>query len=202
VLKRLTLLTATLLALGLLLAACGGDDDDDDDDDDGTDETVVEGDDDSDETPAPTEAADDDDGDDDEVSGTDPCTLLTTEEVNELLGEAVDEPAPAQELGLFLNCSWFASAEGSFANVILQLLNDFPGGAQGYYDSVVNGLETGGDEFEEVSGLGDQAVYFAGLMLVREGDNAFTVSVNVTDGDAATSRARAEDAARLILERL
>jgi hypothetical protein len=201
----------------MAVASCGGDDDDDDlvesedggaddvdapaddEDDQGDEDDPAEGDDDSaaDETEA---EADDDDDESDESS--DACSLLTVEEAEGILGETVSGAEPSQPSPLFAVCSWPAESTESFAIIVLQVLDEFPGGAEAFHDTTLEGLEQSGEEGEEISGLGDEAVYYAGLLQVREGDELFAISVTLADGDDASNRAATEEAAQLVLDNL
>ena len=129
------------------------------------------------------------------------CSLLTAEEAESLLEEPVSEPEGDSTTPIFDVCSWTAEAVDSFAIIVLQILTDeFPGGAEDFYDNTITGL--GGEDFEEISGLGDEAVYYAGLLQVREGDELFAVSVNLEGGDEESNKAKTEEAAEIVLGNL
>jgi hypothetical protein len=202
-LRILAALGAAFIAL-TAAAACGGDDDNDDIVDQ-AEEEAEEADDDDEEVAEEEgeieeeveEEADDNDDDD----GVDPCSLLTTEEAEALLEEPVNDPEGDSTTPLFDVCSWTAEAVDSFSIIVLQVLTDeFPAGAEAFYDSTIEGLE--GQEFEEISGLGDEAVYYAGLLQVREGDNLIALSVTLQDADEETNKAKTEEAAGIVLDRL
>ncbi|HEX5939665.1 MAG TPA: hypothetical protein VFZ12_04850 [Dehalococcoidia bacterium] len=204
-----------LLAAGTL-AACGGDDDDADVAESVEEEVEDAGDeDDGDATPIGDEEVesddpveDDDDAADDAVEGGDDdddagevCSLLTIEEAESLLEEAVSDPEGGSTTPIFDVCSWAAEAVDSFSIIVLQVLtDDFPGGAEDFYNSTIEGLQN--EEFEEISGLGDEAVYYAGLLQVREGDNLIALSVTIDGSDEETNKAKTEEAAEIVLDRL
>lgn len=204
-----------VLAMALLttavLASCGGGDDDDDDAGDEAEEAAEPAEDQAEDEEQASEQDDDDDaeegeepeaeGDDDDDDGADPCSLLTTEEAEALLEEPVSDPVGDSTTPIFDVCSWAAEATDSFSIIVLQVLTDeFPGGAEQFYDSTIEGLQS--EEYEEISGVGDEAVYYAGLLQVREGDNLLALSVTVQDADEETNKAKSEEAAAIVLDRL
>jgi hypothetical protein len=196
----------TILAL-LALSACGGDDDDDDDiveqaedadegaADDGEEDAVEE------EVEEEVEAEAEEEADDDGEE-VDACSLLTVDEASALLGEEAGEPEAGSQTPPFAVCSWAAEAQDSFSIIVMQILTDFPGGAEAFYDNVIEGLDQANEDYEEVSGLGDEAVYYAGLLQVRDGDDLIAASVTIEGADEATNRDKSEEAAELALEKL
>lgn len=209
----LAVLGVALLAVWAF-SACGGDDDDDDDVQEAEEDVSDEADDDEGEIEEEVEeeadeesddgSEGDDDADDDDDNGTDVCSLLTTEEAEALLEEPVSEPTDeGTPTPIFGVCSWAASSETSFAIIVLQVLTDeFPGGAEEFYDTTIEGLDQTNEDYEEISGLGDEAVFYAGLVQAREGDDLIAVSVTLDGGTPEGDRAKSEEAAAIVLDRL
>jgi hypothetical protein len=161
-LKALAALFLLALSGLLLLAACGGDDEEGTP---STDETR---------TPAATASA----GETQTPAETaqpaagelDPCALVTTADVEAVLGVSLGEPEK-QTVGPFETCIYSDDA-GNYVQV--QVGSDVY--TQGTFDDAMEAAAEELDvEAEPVSGLGDKAYWLVGVLWVQKGD----VSLNV-----------------------
>lgn len=205
----LFILASTLAAFLALAAACGGDGDDDDGDSEPTAERTDEpdsgddeddgggGDDEGAETDEPTPdegdggGGGDDGGGDSGDEGIDVCVLLTTDEIEDALGESVNE-GEAQNYDPFSSCYW--STE-SFNSVSVSVLTGDDASLEFYYELT--------DDAKNVEGIGDRAHWtdFGSLEVLVDG---YDVDVAVYNTDISDDEALevAKDLAEIVLERL
>jgi hypothetical protein len=194
------ILLAALLAASLLIAACGGDDDDASSDDADTEPTATRmaENETSDATaePSATEAVDNTGDSGSESAVVDACSLLTSREVQSVLGVPV-EPAN-QDVPPIYSCRWEAedATALTFASVSVYSAAS-AGEAAAYYDST-----SSSEGNEPVEGLGDRA-YWANppfnFLEILDGNYDLSVTVTYPGDD---SRLLAEKLAREALRNL
>lgn len=141
------------VTLALAVAACGGDDDG------------------GSTTDAPTEVP---------VTDLDVCALLTEDEVEEALNEAVVDVVP-EDLPPSFFCDWFTENDNG---VSIEVLTSDKESREAYYDSA-------GDDIETVPGLGERAQYTSyGAVEVLTED--YVISLFITSDTATDEEIREE----------
>lgn len=168
---QLLALLAVTAALVVLVTACG---DDDSDSSGGNGRPAA--------TATSSQSGDTKDG------GYNPCDLLTKEEVEAVLGEAIDEPEKSitgNPLGQTL-CMYGAAAETSFGYVQVSVIRE-----KDIMESLRKTGQTakklytegkalfGAGKVQDVSGVGDAAYREGSSLTVLSGTTLFTVSANI-----------------------
>ena len=192
--RRLRLLAA-LTALTLLGAACSDDDESGDDptvEDTGGDDTAA------DDGSTDDTAADDDGGDDGgESAAVDACSLITTAELEQIIGSPYGEGAPTVQADTGSSqCTWTNTDAPPIKDisVVVDTTDSIEGGILG------QAIDTAADYYEvqknnyavdEDLDIGDEAFRAGGTVVVLDGDTLYTVlSLTGTD-DAAVAAVKA-----------
>lgn len=129
-------------------------------------------------------------------SGDDAC-LNTNDEVSAAFGVEIAEAENTETPGGGASCIYYIDRE-SFD--IAYTIGLSAGGniAQTVFDSF-----SADDTAEPVSGIGDEAVWYAGGLVVRQGDRLLSLGAPTTEGmDEAELRTILSDLARAVLGRL
>lgn len=174
-----TLTLVVLLAISLVAVACSGDDDDTSSDT--AEETAAENVEDGEDTPDETEPA----GDDNEGGELDVCAAATPDEMEQIIGTAVEAEETLGLLAEASACEWLPEDESSGAFVRVEVLGPGANTDTLYEDlSEVRG--------ETVDGLGDDAFFDAatGVLYVSDGGRLFSINV-ITDSGQSTDASTA-----------
>ena len=111
-----------------------------------------------------------------------PCSLLTATEVQAALGFAVPAEQPQQEAAGAVSCNWVGPADQTLRLVL------YPGGSSAYDAYLRQATRAWGGERRTVRGVGDRAVFHAGLLVVLRGPWFATLSLNHPADEGARFR--------------
>ena len=127
--------------------------------------------------------------------GINPCSLITQAEASAVLGVPVGQTEPQEWAGGAVECRYIAPAD---QNLTIQV---YPGGARAY-ESYVRAFEKAQRARpHKLGGLGDQAVFQAGQVVVLRREHFFVISIGLPMED--TDRLRmSKTLARKVLSRL
>src|SRR5689334_9659619 len=140
-----------------------------------------------------------------QASLSDPCSLLTTQEVTQNLGANITTAHPQTDNPKYTLCDYYnpvAKNPASNPMVILQI-NPQQFTADGFKRS----FTTAHIAYEELSGIGDAAFYTPiknaadGTLFVIKDSHSFSIAIMHTPQDAAASKHTAEVLAQLALSR-
>jgi hypothetical protein len=124
-----------------------------------------------------------------------PCELLTADEFESFFGEAAAPGAEPENLGPYGSCMVWNQSGNKF--ITLQVAHQT---AEQFKDELDTSAAMLDLELVPVEGLGDEAVYFSGLLHVRVGETVLQVLTWYQDVDQALDVTR--QIANLVIPRL
>jgi len=140
-------------------------------------------------TPDESSSASGANGQDDSLTTFNPCDLLTIAEVESIFGEAAATDYEPTSAGPVRSCSFRNEAGGRF--FLLQLAPE-----------TVLDVDTEAEGATPIPDLGDEAVFFSGMLRVRVGEEALQVTTWHPSSKQDEALAMVQEIARLALDRL
>lgn len=129
------------------------------------------------------------------LSGVDPCALLTTAEVEAAFGEPMGS-AERETIYSYESCNFHNQRGGK--SIVLQLTQQSP---ELFTRDNVETAAIFEVELIPISGLGDDAAYYSGLLRVRVGDSVFQLATWHPEAEQDQALEMMQSLARLVLER-
>lgn len=136
-------------------------------------------------------------GDVDFLATLNPCELLTPAELESFFGEPAATNAAPEDIGPYRSCMFTNESGGKL--IIVQVTHETP--AQFKADNegsaaMIDMVPT------PVAGLGDESVFFSGLLRVRTGDVVTQVATWHPEAEQAEAFAMTQEIARIAIARL
>jgi len=122
-----------------------------------------------------------------------PCELLSTPEVEEALGDSLSS-AERSTVGIYNSCYFQAKSPGKF--IILQLTHQ---NAVQFKEDNEASSEMLESELISVEGLGDEAVFYSGLLRVRVGETVLQFATWYTEEEETQALDLTKDLALYVL---
>jgi|GEM_PF-5802557 len=128
-------------------------------------------------------------GDDSSIANSNPCTMLTPEEVEFIFDEAATADTEPTSNGPITSCTFHSDSGGRF--FLIQL-------------GPVETLEVDSDDPEVtvIEGLGDEAIFFYGSLRVRVGETVLQVTTYHSSSKQDEALVMTQEVARIALDHL
>jgi hypothetical protein len=135
-----------------------------------------------------------------EVSGSDACTLVTQDEAAEVLGSSV--PPPSEDtFSIPVGGTTLEEQVCLFGSQVLVARFDLGGVASALFDQYRASLQSESD-FEEVSGVGEEAFFAKGQLALRQGETGLIVDVGQNLGTTPDEQEKEKALAAIAIGRL
>jgi len=127
--------------------------------------------------------------DDASIANSNPCTMLTPEEVEIIFNEAATADTEPTSNGPITSCSFHSDSGGRF--FLIQL---------GPVETLE--VDTDDPEVTVIEGLGDEAIFYYGSLRVRVGETVLQITTYHSSSKQAEALAMTQEVARIALDHL
>jgi hypothetical protein len=134
------------------------------------------------------------------VSGSGPCALVTQDEATQVFGSTVP-PSSRRSVSFSVGGTTIEEQVCFFGSEVIVARFDLGSAASGLFAQYRDSLSSESD-FEQVSGVGDEAFFAKGQLNLRQGGTGLIVDVGQNTGQTSDEQAKEKALAAIALGRL